>query len=243
MQIVKSAFIFCKNVGLVVNYINPTMHMTKHTLWGCILCGIYVLLAFLVHNRILVSIDLETTTLLQQIIPRSADLPSSVLSLLGSVEITILVLAALLLLARPTVRVRLVLLFALVALLELQGKTMIVQPPVPDALQRYVFAYGTPTGSISTEFSFPSGHSARTSFLVATAIALVAQSNTSPTRQRVLTALLLVAAAVMLVSRVYIGDHWLTDVIGGALIGVGLALFALPGEFIRPALPKHPISR
>jgi membrane-associated phospholipid phosphatase len=157
-------------------------------------------------------------------------LPSSILSLVGSIEITAPIFAALLLLSRPAVRVRLIILFALVALLELQGKTMIAQPVVPDELLRYVFTFGTPTGGIGTAFSFPSGHSARTSFLIAMGIALVAQSNASPARKRVLIALLLVVAAAMLVSRVYIGDHWMTDVIGGALIGVGLALFAVPGE-------------
>ncbi len=205
-------------------------HPRAFTLLGLLLCALYVLLAILVNLRVFASIDLETTMLLQQIIPRSADLPSSILSLLGSAEVTVPIFAVLVLLSRPNVRVWLVLLFALVTLLELQGKTMIAQPLVPDELLRYVFKFGTPTGRIGTEFSFPSGHSARTSFLVATAIALIAQSHASPTRKRVLIALLLVAAAVMLVTRVYIGDHWMTDVVGGALIGVGLAMFAMPGE-------------
>lgn len=200
---------------------------------GSILCGLYVLLAILVHNRVFASIDFDTTRLLQQIIPRSADLPSSILSLLGSVEITVLIFAGLVFLSSRGIRVRLVLLFSLVVLLELQGKTMIHQPEPPDELLRYVFAFGTPTGSLSTQFSYPSGHAARTSFLAALAVALIVQSNAHPLAKRVLTAFVLIAAAAMLVSRVYIGDHWMTDVVGGALIGVGLALFSI--DRIKPS--------
>jgi hypothetical protein len=40
------------------------------SLWGVILCALYVLLAILVHHRVFASIDLEATLLLQQIIPR-----------------------------------------------------------------------------------------------------------------------------------------------------------------------------
>ncbi len=174
----------------------------------------------------MISIDLQTTLLLQQTIPRAADLPFSILSLLGSVEITAAIFVVLVLLARPSIRVPLVLMFALVAVLELQGKTMIAQPGPPDELSRYVFWFGTPTGRIATPFSFPSGHSARACFLGALSITLVAQSKVSPRMKRLLTASLLIAGAAMFVSRVYLGDHWVTDVVGGALLGAGLFLLA-----------------
>ncbi len=206
-------------------------------LWGALLCGLYALLTIIVNARVLAGADHEITTRLQQIVPRAADLPSSILSLLGSAEVTVLIFAALVLLARPQVRVRLVALFALVTLLELQGKTMIDQPEPPRELLRYVFAFGTPTGKLNTLFSYPSGHAARTSFLVALAITLIAQSRARPLTKRVTIALLIVAEAAMLISRVYIGDHWTSDVIGGTLLGVGLALFSVERQ-TTPA-PKH----
>jgi len=204
----------------------PNQSKRTYVLWGSALCGFYVLLALLVHSRILISIDLQTTLLLQQIISRAADLPFSILSLLGSVEITAAIFVVLVILAPPSIRVPLVLMFALVAVLELQGKTMIAQPGPPDELSRYVFWFGTPTGRIDTPYSFPSGHSARACFLGALSIMLVAQSQRSARTKNAMTALLLLAGAAMLVSRVYLGDHWVTDVVGGALLGAGLLLFA-----------------
>ena len=101
---------------------------------------------------------------------------------------------------------------------------MITQPTPPDELYRYVFRFGMPTGGISTPYSYPSGHAARTSFLAVLSVALILQSHSRAPLRRILILLVLSAAAVMLVSRVYIGEHWMSDVIGGSLLGAGLCL-------------------
>jgi membrane-associated phospholipid phosphatase len=211
----------------LVLFMHPSFNLKRaQILYGLILCGLYVLLAVIVSTGLLQHLDLQITLLLQSTLPRSLDLPSSILSLLGSVEITVSVLAILVIISQPAVRLKLVILFLLLGLLEVEGKMMIDQPQPPDELLRYVFAFGTPTGGLSTPFSYPSGHAARTSFLAALAIALIAQSRARPATKRILSVLVLVAAAAMLVSRVYIGDHWTSDVVGGALLGVGLFLLA-----------------
>jgi undecaprenyl-diphosphatase len=67
----------------------------------------------------------------------------------------------------------------------------------------------------ATDYSMPSGHASR-AFTMATLIAL-------GTRHRVGASLLLLASLISL-SRVYLGLHWPSDILAGALLGILLAL-------------------
>jgi undecaprenyl-diphosphatase len=67
--------------------------------------------------------------------------------------------------------------------------------------------------------SFPSGHAMMTAVVYLTLAALLARSES---RRRIKSYLLLLAASVTLtvgVSRVYLGVHWPSDVLGGWMIG------------------------
>ena len=67
--------------------------------------------------------------------------------------------------------------------------------------------------------SFPSGHAMMTAIVYLTLAALLARSES---RRRLKTFLLLLAATVTLlvgISRVYLGVHWPSDVLGGWMIG------------------------
>ncbi len=69
--------------------------------------------------------------------------------------------------------------------------------------------------------SFPSGHAAG-NFCVAAflAVALPAIWPHAPARARALTAVVAVYAALVATSRVYLGAHFPSDVLGGAVLGV-----------------------
>jgi undecaprenyl-diphosphatase len=148
---------------------------------------------------------------------RLLDAVGLVTSVVGGVEFvavaTVVLAAGLLLDGRGRLALRLIVAFAVTGLIELAAKTVVPQPPVPEGAMR------TPDPSlldVSTPYPYPSGHMLRSIILLGAVYLLW------PSRPGRVALLIFLAAAAA--SRVYLGTHWPSDVLGGALLGIaGLA--------------------
>lgn len=104
-------------------------------------------------------------------------------------------------------------------------------------------------GARLSTLSFPSGHSSGIATLVTVALILAWPLLTRAARRRWLVAGVVVTVLVGL-SRMWLGVHYLTDVLGGWSLGVAwslalaLAFGALPGgrAALRPAVPAERVS-
>lgn len=73
-----------------------------------------------------------------------------------------------------------------------------------------------------TDFAYPSGHA---SVVAAGALILILLFRRE--KELVFSIILACEAALVCISRIYVGDHYFFDVIGGALLGAGIALLSI----------------
>jgi membrane-associated phospholipid phosphatase len=91
---------------------------------------------------------------------------------------------------------------------------------------------------LETNYSFPSGHVTSTSAVVGITVAVLAIGRSRRVRA-VLAAVAALLITVIAATRLYLGVHWLTDVIAGAILG---ATCAIIGATVLYALDQRRIS-
>lgn len=152
------------------------------------------------------------------------DTVSVLFSALGSWEVTgvllLVLVAGLFLVGRRRLAGRLLLAFLATGLLELVLKMALPVPPIPEEAVR-PGDFG-PFTVLSFPYPYPSGHMLRSVILLGTIYLLGGNG--------FLRAGLVVALLGMMTSRVYLGVHWTSDVVGGALLGLAAVLWAFEEE-------------
>ncbi len=169
---------------------------------------------------VLAQIDRAITITLQRVAFSPLDIGFSLITILGNAEVTTLLVLVIGIVLIRTGRAPLALvvwaLFVGGSALEWVAKHQVPHASVPLELQRR--GINTLHYVIRTPYGYPSGHAFRT-LLLAAAGWVTWRPRASVARRRLRAALVLVVG-LMGLALVYLGDHWMSEVVGGYLLAV-----------------------
>ncbi len=203
---------------------------------GVVLFFLFVGFSYLVAKETFNQIDFDTTVKFQDKIPRRFDDLFSWFSVLGSAEVTGIIWFTtffLLVIKRFFRAAAGMFLLPFALALEIYGKLFVHHPAPPFLFYRGTLDVNFPIHFTHTNFSYPSGHETRTAFLVVFLMCYFffrGLRKSGPKYnlpfQLAAQAGLVLILVIMTISRIYLGEHWTSDVIGGFLIGAGFGMIA-----------------
>lgn len=191
--------------------------------------GLFTYFSYTVAKERWIKADFDTTVKLQDHIARRFDKYFSYFSLLGSAEITIGFCLIMVILSAVRFKGLAILGWLMIVpatLAEVFGKLVLFHPAPPVFLHRSILPSGLPSFYIHTDFSYPSGHMTRTIFIVTIFLVLITLQSKNHLSKIIGMFSLIGLAFLMGLTRVYLGEHWTSDVIGGVILGIGAGLFA-----------------
>lgn len=187
----------------------------------------FILFSYIVHHNHFTQFDFDMTVRLQDHISRRFDSWFSYLSTLGSFEPMTILLAVLLVARRKILGIFTFGFFGFLHLFEIYGKTFVNHLPPPEFMVRTQHLIQLPQFNVRLQNSYPSGHMGRALFMT-TFLGVIAVKTTklNLTQKIFVIFILAIYDITMGISRIYLGEHWTSDVLGGAVLGLSMGLFA-----------------
>lgn len=188
----------------------------------------FIIFSYFVHKNIFTHLDFNMTVRLQDHISRRFDDIFSFFSDIGKAEVMTVILLVILFFRRKLLAGFItVCLYIVFHLIEIYGKFFVSHPPPPQFMLRTKQIVSFPQFTVRTENSYPSGHAGRTFFISAFLLVLIWNSKKLPFASKcILSGIIMVFDGIMIVSRIYLGEHWTTDIVGGTMLGISFGLFS-----------------
>jgi membrane-associated phospholipid phosphatase len=207
-----------------------TVQTSRRTWLPAILCLLlsllgaigFLVVTMLVRADLLRKVDFDMTVLIQNAVPHSLDAFFTWFGVIAKFQIIVPALVILLcVMWRWVIAVSSLGLLFIAHVLELIGKEILFQPPPPFMFYRHPTEFVFPELHTFDHSSYPSGHSMRIVFAAMTLGLAVWQIKKMPVFLRCIIVMFLMGVAAMtMFTRVSLGEHWLSDVLGGACLGV-----------------------
>ncbi len=189
---------------------------------------LFVVFTYIVSTDMLNQFDFDIAVKIQDNISHKIDYFFSILSLSGTIEVYLFILSLIIALRRKLRGLLTIAIFMGIHVIELVGKALLHHPGPPFRFFRYNIDLYFPSAYVKPGFSYPSGHSIRASFIAVFLLFLIFKNKKmSLTSKSLLSIPIILFSFGMFISRISLGEHWTSDVIGGVLLGASGALLAI----------------